>query len=218
MVTNDKECARSIFSRREGIRQYNRLHAVGEETSRARCRRTFSTSVSVPSHLISSPVPPSDTRHRPPNNSLSRHCVKLAPSSLPRRTYRRPCSPSRARIRYGAVLATRGRPHTQQVAPPVARARYSPWTVPRLALARTSAGAYAFRQVTAVSMGSNQAWGVCHSRDPSVRCFVLLHCQMPSCVVAVLWRRVRRCGVVWGRVARRGPTRCGRTSAGRQAF
>jgi len=101
---------------------------------------------------ISSPIPPSDTRHRPPNNSSSRHCVRPAPSSLPRRTYRRPYLPSRARIRYGAVRATRGRPHTQQVALPVARARCLPWTVPRSALARTSAGAYAFRQVTAASM------------------------------------------------------------------
>jgi len=134
---------------------------------------------------ISSPMPPSNTRHRPPNNSSSRHCVKPAPSSLPRRTYRRPCSPSRARIRYGAVRATHGRPHTQQVAPPEARARCSPWTVPRSALARTSAGAYAFRRVTAASMGSSRAWGVCHTQDPSVRCFGL---PLSDAVV--------RCGVV----------------------
>jgi len=36
-------------------------------------------SLSLP---ISPPVPPSDTRHRPPNNSSSRHCVRPAPSSL----------------------------------------------------------------------------------------------------------------------------------------
>jgi len=108
----------------------------------------------------------SSNPHPRPNHSASRHCVKPAPSSLPRRTYCRPCSPSRARIRYGAVLATRGRPHTPQVALPVAKAHCSPWTVPRSALARTSAGAYGFPRVTAASMVSSRAWGVCHTQDP----------------------------------------------------
>ena len=104
---------------------------MDEEPSRVRRRRTFSASVSVtfPSHLPSSPRS---------ILAICRHLIiARRDTSFPRRTYRRPCSPSRARIRYGAARTTRGRSLTPQVAPPVVtrRARYSPRTVPRLALA-----------------------------------------------------------------------------------
>jgi hypothetical protein len=104
-----------------------------------------------------------------PIRRRSRRCAQRGPSSSPRRTYHRPCSPLRAVTRSGAARSTRGQLRTPRAALQAVKPPCSLQTARRSAWARTSAGAYAFPRDTVVSMGSSLALAAYHMPAASVR-------------------------------------------------
>ena len=117
-----------ISSQRKRVRQYDRIHAVGERSSRARRRRTSSFHF-ISLFLFHLPTRSSPSVVRPPNDRSSRRCVERALSSSGRRTWLRRLLPSTARTRSGAARVTRGRRRTPRAARREARARFSRRTV-----------------------------------------------------------------------------------------